>query len=295
MGKYVTVVVVCIGAILVFRLLVINENVISGLSTEILAEEGGISRFIHSWERILGFAGFLVITIATGLWIYFNRITGNMLTSAHVYRANRLSAVIFWGEVVVVAIYSISIILNLINIDLANSSVVRDFSKRSIILEIVICLMGIPYLYNAVIWRRYFLKFGVRKLVVYYHLDKYESYIESKDFENAGLSIERACESDPEGVSSWALRALFEEVYRNSKDSASIYLSKASKNFVSNPNIDDKEKADYEYILGAIQLSRDQFEEAIDHIKKSVEIHYNRDRADYIEQLQNKFGSEKGV
>lgn len=132
----------------------------------------------------------------------------------------------------------------------------------------------------------YLTRTKVTMLVAGYYLRKYDGLLKDGRIEEAGEAIDLACETAPSDVTPWVVKAVFAQVYLDSPAEADECFEKATENLNDSSSVSDEEKANYEYCKAMLLLREGISEKVLFHIKQSLGLQYNEERAAFLEKLE---------
>jgi tetratricopeptide (TPR) repeat protein len=117
-------------------------------------------------------------------------------------------------------------------------------------------------------------------------LGNYTALIHRNEIEAAEEALIAASEMDKEGVVSLAVRAVFCDVFLSARSDAMRHLEAAAENLKKVDKIKDEDMATYEFCIGNILLNKNEYTEAIEHLKRSLELNYNAERKAFLKKVQ---------
>ena len=268
------IIITCACILLVMTLLLSNK-LIEELSQGSSLQKGEFIRTSYNWKMYANYCGVFFAGAALLVWLFHTHLVKTLNTTKRAKQAIRISKVLFWAEINISILYLFLAILSFLSMQYI-----------SFAFQCSIFFLSLRLLLDALKWRSYFLKYQLNQVVSDFHLFEYERHVRDNRLDEAGQAIAKACEVDPSNVSAWALRAIYAESYLNNKREADIYIEKASENLKNSSHTSNKERADYEGLLGLLLYGRGSRKLAIQHMEYSIELHYNQERADYLEQLK---------
>jgi hypothetical protein len=194
--------------------------------------------------------------------------------------------VFFWVCVLAI-ISSLTIVLsNFFIYRIADTEPLREFARAYSVRFIgSAILFGIFsfYLFREAM---YFRLSNASRICSDHYLSAHFKAIDDEDIKGAEQAIEKACFICPTSVRAWSLRSHFANVNLSNQRDALIFLDRAEMILSRDKSVSNEDKACYEYFLGTYLLSREEYQKAVEHISKSLDLVYSRERAEYLEKIK---------
>jgi len=288
LNKITVLVVLYVCILVVFGPPYTNKKIVSDSSYAKVSQESELSVDLYTARRFTLYISVLILVLFA-LVFYKDYLVRHVNSDIKIKRAIRLTKLSL-GVVVAASIsYSTLAILSFLAMKTAQSEALREFSRADFVWETAIAFFAMSCVFDEIRCQGYFAKQNTCSILANHYLQKYRKSLDENNIQDAEAAIVQACEADPFGVAPWAVRAVFTDVFLPSSTDADIYFKKATDNLKRHSNLSDEDKACYEFCLGNILLGKGNAGEAEFHVKKSLELHHDSERADFLKKLQKQY------
>jgi len=285
-------IVIYVFIICLFGFPYVDKDIVSGFSYNKVAQENALTRTFYTFRKVLNPTGLFAIIMAAILLFYqdyFIKRINSKNKAEHAILLTRFSLV---ADVVTSLSFCILATISFATMQVAKNEVLQEYSRADFMWYTGITFISLYFFINQIKRRNYFSKKSPSAILADNYLREYQKFIKKDNIEKAKVVIAQVCEVDPSGVTPWAVRAVFVDTFLSSPTDAEMYFNKATDNLKKHPNLDDEDKACYEFCLANILLGKDKIEQAESHIRRSLELHYDSDRADFLKKLQKHYKSK---
>jgi hypothetical protein len=153
------------------------------------------------------------------------------------------------------------------------------------LLDILILLVVAGETYDAVTWFRCLRK-PDNLVIGRYYRSRHFHLLASGDIMAAGEAIEEACRYDSQSLQAWLDRVYYAGRYLDKLDDAGEYLQTAERLLSEAPKRNMKNLATYEWYKGRHLIRLDEIEDGLIHMKRSLELHHDKERARIIKEIE---------
>jgi tetratricopeptide (TPR) repeat protein len=134
---------------------------------------------------------------------------------------------------------------------------------------------------------------SLRRLADKYIL-KHNQLLQEHKIENAGEVLAQACSEIPDDPRLWILRANYTDSELHDLTTAYEYLRIAGQLLEkAGPKAEKGNLAQYEFCTACLMITEEKLDEAVQHIRKSLDISYDQDCADFLKKLEEQIAVRK--
>jgi hypothetical protein len=170
-----------------------------------------------------------------------------------------------------------------------------EYLRVRLIYDIFLILLSIGLLSGEIVLLIFANKNNIYRIARDNCICNYTELIRRDEIEAAEEALIAASDVDTEGVISWAVRAMFCNAFLPSRGDADEYMNTATKNLERIGKITNEDKATYEFCVSNLLLSKNDYVGAIEHIKKSLDLHFDCDREVFLKKVQDLERNEKSI
>jgi hypothetical protein len=128
-------------------------------------------------------------------------------------------------------------------------------------------------------------------LIGKFYIRQYISEVE-KDISKAEAAVVKACAFNPQNPYVWILRASFTDEHKGDIANAYKFLKQA-ETLIEHTSMPNKELlAQYEFCHGSLLISQEHWLESLIHLRKSQELVFTSEKADFIKKIESQIGEE---
>jgi len=289
-GQILFVVFACI--LLLYGLPFVDKDITKGYSKRVAYQDTYLSQFVYKYSKIV-----LFILIVVGISEYFlgkylhhraSKITNKRSAKRMIF----LSKTAGWHLSIASVFFAGSIVLHYGLMLFSQNLALREYARCDFVFGIAILFVYLMALFELIEYRKNWKYFTVNYLMASPYWQEYDKLYKKKKYQEAEKVITEICQLDPTSINAWAVRAQFSDMELGKPEEAMTCLQNATRNLKENINVNDKEKATYEYCVGIIKLHRGNTAEGLSHLQKSLELEYDDGKAEFIKKLEKELGPE---
>jgi len=272
--------------LLVFGLPIVNENITKGANYANIAKASTTTASLY---QIYNYAWFATIATAV-IGIILACIQGWIQRSI----TSRRKAVIlvtimhgeFWASILAIIVTATMAISNYAIYNVGGSEALKEFARAYSVKLMGGTILFIVFSFYLAKQALYYRLRNAAKICSDYYIDAHLKAVAHGDNAGAQQAIEKACDICPTDVSAWSIRSHFANVILSNKQDAILYLDRARMLLSQEQSVRKEDRSNYEFFLGTYLLSREEYQKAIEHISKSIDLVYSKKREEYLEKVK---------
>jgi hypothetical protein len=285
-------VLVYVFVIIIFGMPFADRKLVSGHSREVIYGEEAFSRFVYRLDNTATLTLIVCGILATALFQYVSCLWKKTNIEKWARRMIMMTRVLVCDMVAIMILCATIIVINILITQLSENDICREFARsRCVSYTGILLIFAYPFSHLIMFWKKS-KGLKINDIIAMHYENEYKKLHNEEKYEEAEYVLGKICELDPKNLKAWVFRSSLCEMKLGKPEESMEYLQNAIKNIKENLDISNKEKATFEHFVGLILIQKHQPEEGMSHIKRALELDYDKSRHETMKKLEKGFCSE---